>query len=425
VKNCGLPDVLRDTFRMPDYPSPSCFNEAVSSGPRLDATAKLISRPYPTSGWSLLLRHINTIYIGTLAFGGQCVVQSYGKGEPVIADVSLELASDETITIVGPSGAGKTTLLYMLCGLVPPDHGSVKLDANRCKVVPPRSPSFFRIMSAPWKTVLENVTLGLKIQGWAGRSAGSRSGDLAELGLAGRDHDYSAQLSVASSNVWPLQGFGTQPKLFLMDEPFSSLDASPAKAPARIAGDLEKQPHPLCFGNHSVPEAVLLGRRILIFAGKPASIVSSFDNPGFGVPEYRHQEAFYELIRTVRHRMEHYCRKYAQNSRALCCRDPGDGLLWKLLRGAIHSVLRHRNKRWPVLVWRAHRVFWYHFWASTLRVLQRWLLPGWWLSQWHSFGKPAADRRLDRAFIFITYPIPKIVLLPVVLILFGLGDLSR
>jgi ABC-type nitrate/sulfonate/bicarbonate transport system ATPase subunit len=236
--------------------------------------------------------------------------KAYGKGEPVIADVSLELASDETITIVGPSGAGKTTLLYMLCGLVPPDHGSVKLDGQPVQSGSSKIAIILQDYGLlPWKTVLENVTLGLKIQGVGRAIRRQRALEiLAELGLAGRDHDYPAQLSGGEQQRVAIgRALATQPKLFLMDEPFSSLDAiTREKLQLGLLATWKSNRIPYVLVTHSVPEAVLLGRRILILAGKPASIVSSFDNPGFGVPEYRHKEAFYELIRTVRHRMEHY-----------------------------------------------------------------------------------------------------------------------
>lgn len=91
-------------------------------------------------------------------------------GRTVLDAVSLSLAVDETLAVVGPSGCGKSTLLYMLCGLTRPDAGRVVLDGE--PVDGPTRDIAIILQDyglLPWKTVLDNVGLGLRVQG-AGRA---------------------------------------------------------------------------------------------------------------------------------------------------------------------------------------------------------------------------------------------------------------
>jgi NitT/TauT family transport system ATP-binding protein len=238
------------------------------------------------------------------------LAKSYLSTEPVLKDVSLHLASDETVAIIGPSGCGKTTLLYLLCGLLQPDQGTVVLNGRAIHKTTPRIAIILQDFGLlPWKSVLANVALGLKLAGLSRAVRDQRAQQLLdELGLSGREQDYPGQLSGGEQQrVAIARALALKPELLLMDEPFSSLDAiTREKLQHLLLNTWRERRVPYLLVTHSVEEAVLLAGRILLLAAKPASIMASFTNSGFGEPAYRHSEAYFHMIRTVRQAMEKY-----------------------------------------------------------------------------------------------------------------------
>lgn len=237
----------------------------------------------------------------------ESVHKSYGPEAPVLKDLSLRLPPDETLSIVGPSGCGKTTLLYMLCGLLPPDRGTIKLNGHGID----RNSSNIAIILQdygllPWRTALENVALGLKIKGTGKRERNRRAGRLlAELRLSGREHHYPSQLSGGEQQrVAIARALALEPRLLLMDEPFSSLDAiTREKLQELLLETWNKRRIPYVLITHSVEEAVFLGRRVIVLGGRPAGIIACFDNDGFGHRDYRCEPSFYDMIRKIRKTM--------------------------------------------------------------------------------------------------------------------------
>ncbi|WP_461209181.1 ABC transporter ATP-binding protein [Desulfocurvus sp. DL9XJH121] len=225
-------------------------------------------------------------------------------GRDVVGGVSFTLAQGETLAVVGPSGCGKTTLLYMLCGLTAPSSGQVLLGGG-----PVSGPSrdIAIILQdyglLPWKTVLDNVGLGLRIQGAprAEREAAARA-MLAEMGLAGRENDYPARLSGGEQQrVAIARALAVRPRLLLMDEPFSSLDfITREKLQQALLATWQRRGAPYVLVTHSVEEAVFLGRRILVMGGDPAHVTARVDNPAFASPGHRDAPAFHETARAVR-----------------------------------------------------------------------------------------------------------------------------
>lgn len=233
--------------------------------------------------------------------------KSYG-GEAVLSDVSFALHEEETLAIVGPSGCGKTTLLYILSGLAEPDRGRAMI--NGVPIDGPNSDISFILQDyglLPWRTVLDNVALGLKIQG-VGRTerTGRARQQLAELGIKGRDNDYPANLSGGEQQrVAIARAFVTRPRLMLLDEPFSSLDALTRERLQFTLLDVWKRRKvPFVLVTHSLEEAVVLGKRIMIMSGRPARPVRVFDNPGFGSDAVLDAEESFVLIRQLRKTVE-------------------------------------------------------------------------------------------------------------------------
>ena len=229
-------------------------------------------------------------------------------GKAVIEDVTFRLDREETLAVVGPSGCGKTSLLYLLGGLSEPDAGHVSLMG--APVTRP-SPEISIILQdyglLPWRTVIDNVALGLKLHGMGRGERRERARDqLAELGITGRDLDYPANLSGGEQQrVAIARAFVTEPRLMLLDEPFSSLDALTRERLQRTLLDVwRKRRIPYVLVTHSLDEAVMLGQRIMVMSGRPARPVAVFDNPGFGDDNIRDTEACFDLLRQLRHTVE-------------------------------------------------------------------------------------------------------------------------
>ncbi len=236
------------------------------------------------------------------------IYKAYRSGKGVLADVSFELKKDETLAIVGPSGCGKTTLLYMLCGLSRPDSGRAMLNGDEIKNT---SQDISIILQdyglLPWRTILENVALGLKISGADKAERLKRAREqLAELGIMDRDRDYPGSLSGGEQQrVAIARAFVSRPKLMLLDEPFSSLDAlTREKLQATLLELWSRRRVPYVLVTHSLEEAVFLGGRIMVLAGSPATPAACFDNPGFGDPSLREKDSYFQLLRELRKTVE-------------------------------------------------------------------------------------------------------------------------
>ncbi|PSR13309.1 hypothetical protein C8255_25470 [filamentous cyanobacterium CCP3] len=140
----------------------------------------------------------------------------------VLDNLSLELYPGEFVAIVGKSGCGKSTLLRLLAGLETPTQGEIKLDGNQLTGLNPRARVMFQDSRLlPWRSVLENVSLGVAKQArprshWA----------LQQVGLDSRAQDWTTVLSGGQKQRVALaRALVTQPHLLLLDEPLGALDA--------------------------------------------------------------------------------------------------------------------------------------------------------------------------------------------------------
>ena len=194
-----------------------------------------------------------------------------------LADVTLDVADGEFVTIVGPSGCGKTTLLRILGGLLSGSSGSVEL-LGRPVTGPSRNVGmvFQDPVLLPWRTVLENVMLPVAVLRLDRQTYRQRALELLGLvGLAGFEDKYPHELSGGMrQRVSLARALIHDPALLLMDEPFGALDAM-----TREAMNLELQRiwresgKTVAFITHSIPEAVFLGDRVVVMSPRPGRIV--------------------------------------------------------------------------------------------------------------------------------------------------------
>ena len=207
------------------------------------------------------------------------VRKSFGALE-VLAGISLHVTTGEFVSILGPSGAGKSTLFQLLTGALK-GEGDMRFDGA------PLDGSPFAFMPQrdalmPWRRVIDNVTLGLEVQGMKRREAREQVAPLfAEFGLAGFERAWPAELSGGMrQRAALLRTVVQQRDMLLLDEPFGALDALTRAAMQRwLEAMWRSHRWTALLITHDVREAVLLSDRIYVFSARPARIVSEIAVP--------------------------------------------------------------------------------------------------------------------------------------------------
>ncbi|MBX9591443.1 MAG: ABC transporter ATP-binding protein [Hyphomonadaceae bacterium] len=193
-----------------------------------------------------------------------------------LADISLNVAAGEFVSILGPSGCGKSTLLYIVGGFVPPTEGTVAVNGKPVTGPgPDRGPVFQEFALFPWKTVLGNVMYGLLERGMARSKAEERARALIGLvHLKGYEHFYPKELSGGmKQRVAIARTLAYGPSILLMDEPFGALDAHTRTGLQNELLDIwERDRKTVLFVTHSVEEAVFLSDRVVVLTRSPGRI---------------------------------------------------------------------------------------------------------------------------------------------------------
>jgi len=194
----------------------------------------------------------------------------------VFDGISLDVHPSEFVCLVGPSGCGKTTLLRILNGLIPHDSGEIFLDGNA--VIKPGIDKGFVFQDSsllPWRTVTDNVILGLEIQGADKKVAREKAQKFIDLvGLKGFETHYPYELSGGmQQRVNLARALIVDPEIFLMDEPFASLDAQTREI---MQSELLKMwvqaKKTVIFVTHQIEEAIYLADRVVVFSARPTRV---------------------------------------------------------------------------------------------------------------------------------------------------------
>jgi len=199
-----------------------------------------------------------------------------GAAVEALRNIDLEVEEGEFVAAIGRSGCGKSTLLRLIAGLLPATSGQVWIAGE-----PVRKPSsevgmmFQRPALLPWRSVLDNVLLPVELFGWSRAKYRDHAHELLEMvGL----HDFGKQLPHELSGgmqqrVALCRALIARPKVLLMDEPFSALDALTR---AELAVELQRIHMELgatiVFVTHSVQEAVLLADRVAVLTARPGRV---------------------------------------------------------------------------------------------------------------------------------------------------------
>jgi NitT/TauT family transport system ATP-binding protein len=240
------------------------------------------------------------------AIGFTGVTRRFGS-YTAIQDVDFEVRPGSFVSVVGPSGCGKSTLLNLAAGLIQPTSGTVNIFDQPLIGLNRRAGYMFQQDALlPWKTVLGNVTLGLRFRGVDGHAAEAQARDwVVRVGLEHFAGAYPAQLSGGMrKRVAMAQSWIVDPAILLMDEPFSALDVHTRH---RMEGELlalwTASPKTILFVTHDLEEALALSDEVIVLSAGPGSRVVSRHTVDLARPrdliDFRADARFGELYRKI------------------------------------------------------------------------------------------------------------------------------
>jgi NitT/TauT family transport system ATP-binding protein len=232
----------------------------------------------------------------------QGVTKRFRNAAVALQDISLIIGRGEFVTLLGPSGCGKSTLLRIVSGLSPVSEGAVRV--NGMTPENSREMMSFIFQDAtllPWRTVEQNVGLGLELEHAARPKRKDRVARMLELvGLSQVSQRYPRQLSGGMKmRVSIARALVSRPRILLMDEPFAALDEMTRD---RLNEELLRlyveQKWTVLFVTHSVAEAVFLSSRVVILAAHPGRIAHEvpIDLPWPRTAETRESIEFEEAV---------------------------------------------------------------------------------------------------------------------------------
>ena len=202
------------------------------------------------------------------------------SGVAALGPFDLDISDGEFVAIVGPSGCGKSTFLRLVAGLVRPSAGEIEIQTRSHGN--PTAMVFQEYSIFPWKTVRDNVRLGLDIAGVSRREGNAHAlAYLSKLGLADRARARPDTLSGGmKQRVAIARALAVEPEILLMDEPFAALDAQLRTVLQEQLLELwQADRRTVVFVTHSLEEAILLGDRVVVMSARPGRLLASVDVP--------------------------------------------------------------------------------------------------------------------------------------------------
>jgi len=231
---------------------------------------------------------------------------SYFIGDlEIIKDATFKANDGEFVSLIGPSGCGKSTLLRIIAGLIRPTKGKVMyLGKEIVEPIPEISFVFQDFALLPWLNNVENVEIGLSRSSISEEEKRKKALEiLRHVGLSGFEYAYPNALSGGmKQRVGIARAIVSEPKILLMDEPFSSLDELTAEALRKdVYTMLKSKDNPVSsviMVTHNVEEAVELSDKIVVMAQKP-SYVKKILEVKMGRPRNKYSKEFRDYVNTV------------------------------------------------------------------------------------------------------------------------------
>ncbi|MFO7246171.1 MAG: ABC transporter ATP-binding protein [Thermaerobacter sp.] len=248
-----------------------------------------------------------------------------GSRYTAVQDVTLDIDEGRFVAVVGPSGCGKSTILNMVAGLMEPTSGTVEIYGERLQGINPRAGYIFQQDALlPWKTVIENVMLGLILRGVPRKEARAQGmAWLERVGLAPFADRFPYQLSGGMrKRVTIAQHWVTDPDILLMDEPFSALDVQTRQMmEAELLAIWSGSRKTVMFVTHDLEEAIALADEVVVMSAGPASRVVGRYTVDLPRPrnlmDIRMEPHFMELYGEIWSRLREEVLKSHERSRAL------------------------------------------------------------------------------------------------------------
>jgi sulfonate transport system ATP-binding protein len=213
----------------------------------------------------------------------------HGQTLPVLDAIDLAIGPGEFVALLGPSGCGKSTLLRLIAGLECPRAGRVLMGEQEVGGPDPSRVLVFQDPTLyPWRTVRQNVALGLEARGLLRTESGRIDHALRLVGLDGFDRAYPHQLSGGMAQRAALaRALVNDPCVLLMDEPLANLDGLTRIAmQAELAAIWQRERFTGFLVTHDVEEALCLAGRVLVLSHRPARILADM---GVDLPYPRHR----------------------------------------------------------------------------------------------------------------------------------------
>ncbi|UGB29898.1 ABC transporter ATP-binding protein [Metabacillus sp. B2-18] len=216
----------------------------------------------------LLVDHVHHIYL------------TKDSATVALEGIQLSIEEGEFVSFLGPSGCGKTTLLSIIAGLIKPIEGTVSI-ANKPITKPDELIGYMLQQDYlfPWKTIEENVTLGLKITNQKTPETTEKTLDLLrKMGLDSVEKQFPSQLSGGMRQRAALvRTLATNPQILLLDEPFSALDyQTKLKLEDLVVQTLKDFNKTAILVTHDIGEAIAMSDRIFVFSAKPGRLSRTY-----------------------------------------------------------------------------------------------------------------------------------------------------
>lgn len=210
-------------------------------------------------------------------------LQFSSQDSPILSNMNMEIKHGEFVSVIGKSGSGKSTLLQMIGGLLTPTEGEI-IVSNQVVLEPMDEITyvFQKPVLLEWRNVLENVVLPVELKRRLNLEDIQKAKEFIQLvGLGGHEKKFPHELSGGMmSRVTLARALLTQPKILLMDEPFSALDAMTKEQLQIELMDLSHRiSSTILFVTHDINEAVYLSDRVILLGGQPAKTVQEFTIP--------------------------------------------------------------------------------------------------------------------------------------------------